>query len=95
VYANFLGRSSFIISSREKAEELLSKRGAIYSNRPPGVLILNLYVVSNLAPRQASTRLCQDGMGGLERRSHPAWEETCRATWPLTEGTQSEHGHLV
>lgn len=48
VYANFLGRSLLIISSRDKAEELLNKRGMIYSNRPARVLAQKLYVICKL-----------------------------------------------
>lgn len=38
VYANFLGQPIYVINSREKAEELLSKRGNLHSGRPQQIL---------------------------------------------------------
>lgn len=38
VYANFLGQPIYVINSRDKAEELLSKRGNMHSGRPQQIL---------------------------------------------------------
>jgi hypothetical protein len=38
VYANFFGQPIYVINTREKAEELLTKRGNVYSGRPQQIL---------------------------------------------------------
>ena len=35
IYLNTCGKSTIVLSSEEAARDLLDKRGAIYSDRPP------------------------------------------------------------
>lgn len=39
IYVNLLGQPIIVLNSVESAVDLLDKRGAIYSDRPPFVLL--------------------------------------------------------
>lgn len=91
VYANFFGQPIYVINSREKAEELLSKRGNVYSGRPQQILPRYMYVRGFTRQPKFDCNLTlsvQVGVGRLECRTRSAWESTHRTKRTFNEGLE-------